>query len=199
MTDDKIFRNEQITIVKEHLAYLRTEVDKNTDLLRSAIRYLLLGITGIVVLREKLDFPTIQELIPFAPIILMALIAYFMTPTAFILRTGKWMAYDERILNEIVGRKLLSYEETLFEQRRERFHGHRKRYISSIFGISILYWVTEIFLIASIIPEPAIPMILFFAALAAIPWLISLNYMIGLLRVFIEPLENASSEVKLSD
>jgi hypothetical protein len=190
MTDSTSSTNEQLAIIREHLTYLRTEVDKNTELLRSAIRYLLLGIAGIVALREKLDLPSLQELIPFAPIIVMALVAFFMTPTAFIVRTGRWMAYEERILNQIAGKQLLRYEEVLFEQRRARFHGHRRQYIFSILAISIFYWSVEIYFLYSVAPRPSNQVIIFYSGLAAIPWLISLNYMRSLLRVFREPLEN---------
>jgi hypothetical protein len=190
MADNTSLTTEQIAIIRDHLAYLRTEVDKNTELLRSAIRYLLLGIAGLVALREKLNLPSLQDMIPLAPIILMALVAFFMTPTAFIVRTGRWMAYEERILNQLVGNKLLTYEEVLFDQRRARFHGHRRRYILSIIVISIFYWLIETCFIFSATIQLTTSVAIFFLGLAAIPWLISLNYMRSLLRVFSEPLEN---------
>ena len=56
MADITAHADKQIEVLfKGHLAYLRTDVDQNTESLRSAIRYLLLGVPGLVVLREKFD------------------------------------------------------------------------------------------------------------------------------------------------
>ncbi len=190
MTENTSSVDQQITIVKEHLAYLRAEVDKNTELLRSAIRYLLLGIAGLVALREKLNIATLQESLPVAPIIVMALFALFITPSAFILRTGRWMAYEERMLNQIVGRRLLGYEEVLFQQRRAKFYGRRRYYIITIIAVSLCYWLIEVYFILTVNPKLNNQMKLSYLLLAVIPWLISVNYLMSLLRIFKDPLEN---------
>lgn len=118
-------RQDQLRLLQEHLASLRKETEGWLERQARVWQTAIAGIAAVSVLRQDTE---LAALVPLAPILLMAVLAQWLSLRLMVIRAGYSMTVDEHRINRLVGGPpLLSHEIELWKERAKhlrRLHGH---------------------------------------------------------------------------
>ena len=184
---------EKLTILREQITALRSEVVRYSDSQRTIARYAVVGVAAIAALRKDLSISDFEAFLPIVPILAMGLIAILVLENVFIFRSGRWLAAAEQQLNAIAGEEFLRYEQSIHTWRRKWLaHGLVAAAILVVATVGYFGSIIYLFTFSDLALHPGIALVIWIFAIIA--YLFAALYfirMIGELRAGVPTLHPA--------
>jgi hypothetical protein len=111
----------RLVLLRDQLTFHREEAKHKSESQRTIARIAIAGLAAVAVLRDDIDWDRIAVLLPFAPMLVMALFTYWTAETAFVYRFGRWNAHLEYRINQLLGVRVLTHEMDLWQGRQRIF------------------------------------------------------------------------------
>lgn len=112
---------DKVAVIQEQINGLRAEAQRNADSQRKLFQWVIVGVAGVVALREGEPARVLQTFLPLVPILAMIIIAFWLAETSFSFRCGRWISLSEKRINSIASTVLVDYEQALLRWRRRVF------------------------------------------------------------------------------